>query len=107
MDDLLYRRHLPHWIPDSKVVHLVFRLAGSLPQPKPDILRKNTLPTRLIVGPNWLGDSRIAEILQNTLMYGADIREWYRLYAYVIMPNHVHVLLEPHLELPRITQDRK
>ena len=68
MDDLLYRRHLPHWIPDSKVVHLVFRLAGSLPQPKPDILRKNTLPKRLIVGPNWLGDSRIAEILQNTLM---------------------------------------
>ena len=103
MSDLLYRRHLPHWVPDAKVVHLVFRLAGSLPRPKPEILLKNAR-SKLPAGPTWLSDSRIADVIAETLLYGEAVRGWYRIYAHVIMPNHVHILLEAYVELPRITQ---
>ena len=104
MDDLLYRRHLPHWVPDGKVVHLVFRLAGSSPQPKPDILLKNARPPQPISGPTWLNDQRVADVVEETLLYGNNIRAWYRLFAHVIIPNHVHILLEPLVGLPQITQ---
>jgi putative transposase len=103
MSDLLYHRHLTHWIPEGKIIHLVFRLAGSRPRPTPDILLKDARSTRP-VGPAWLSDSRVADVVVNTLRYGTDVRGWYQVFAYVLMPNHMHVLVEPYIELPRITQ---
>jgi REP element-mobilizing transposase RayT len=44
-------------------------------------------------GPRWLGEARIATLVQSSLHYWDGTR--YRLHRYVIMPNHVHVLLEP------------
>jgi putative DNA methylase len=102
--DLLYRRRLPHWIPEGKAVALGFRLAGSLPRAKPEILVKNPASRGSIDSPLWLYDPRVAEVVEKTLVFGAETREWYSLWAYVIMPNHVHVLLDPSAELPRITQ---
>jgi putative transposase len=103
MNDLLYCRRLPHWVPEDKVVHLVVRLAGSAPRPEQEVFVKDARST-LPPGPTWLSDSRVAEVVVNTLRYGSDVRGWYETFAYVIMPNHMHVLLGPHLELPRITQ---
>jgi putative DNA methylase len=54
-------------------------------------------------GPIWLADSRIAEVVVNAINFGADERKLYELFAYVIMPNHVHILIEPHVELSTIT----
>ena len=45
------------------------------------------------VGPRWLGEARIAEVVRSSLYFWHARR--YHLHRYVIMPNHVHVLLEP------------
>jgi len=38
-------------------------------------------------------------MLVNALRYGETVRQFYRLHAWSIMPNHVHVILQPRIEL--------
>lgn len=52
-----------------------------------------------VTGPLWLKDDRIAEIVANAIHF-RDGTE-YRLDAYSIMPNHVHIVFAPFLnEMP-------
>jgi len=44
-------------------------------------------------GSCFLRDDRLAEIVQNALLYFDGLR--YSLHAWCVMPNHVHVLLTP------------
>jgi REP element-mobilizing transposase RayT len=53
-------------------------------------------------GPFWLRDIRIASIIENALLYGDFSRHLYHLYAWIIMPNHVHVVFEPQITLPAV-----
>ncbi|MCX7017263.1 MAG: hypothetical protein NTW86_32655, partial [Candidatus Sumerlaeota bacterium] len=39
-DYTFYRRYLPHWQPDGAILFVSFRLAGSLPRPVLDRLRR-------------------------------------------------------------------
>jgi REP element-mobilizing transposase RayT len=57
---------------------------------------------RSSAGPFWLRDPRVASMLEQALRYGETTRNLYLLHAWVIMPNHVHVILEPGLALPPI-----
>jgi putative transposase len=57
-------------------------------------------------GPLWLKDPRIAECVISTLQNG-QAKQMFRLRAYVVMANHVHVLLEPIDPIGRITQALK
>lgn len=41
-------------------------------------------------------------MLVNALHYGEVTRQFYHLYAWAIMPNHVHVILQPRIELPSV-----
>lgn len=43
-------------------------------------------------GERWLSDARIATLVQNSILH-LDGKK-YRLIAWVIMPNHVHILIE-------------
>jgi REP element-mobilizing transposase RayT len=45
-------------------------------------------------GPRWLSDSRVAAKLADVLQAG-ERENLYELCAWVIMPNHVHVLILP------------
>ena len=90
---LYYRGRLPHWIPDGAVIFLTWRLAGSAP------------PCR--TNPQWLAEPRIARIVEDALQYGETARRFYSLYAWVIMSNHVHILIDPHAPLARITKSIK
>jgi REP element-mobilizing transposase RayT len=87
---LLYRRRLPHWIPDDTILFVTWRLAGSKPGDQ--------------AGPKWLVDPPVAGMLVDALLYGETARQPYRLHAWVIMPNHVHVVWEPVCELSAITR---
>jgi putative DNA methylase len=42
----------------------------------------------------WLQDPRIARMVDDAIQYG-ETRNLYSLYAWVIMPNHVHIVIEP------------
>jgi REP element-mobilizing transposase RayT len=54
------------------------------------------------LGQFWLQDSRIASMVADAILYGEQVPKLYTLYAWVIMPNHVHIILQPHCELPTI-----
>jgi putative transposase len=115
---MFYRRKLPHWHPDlteATFLFVTWRLAGSIPW-----ARLPQLPTgvplsagraflaldrevdQAAFGPVWLQDGRVASVVADALLYGESGRRFYQLRAWVIMPNHVHVLLLPHTSLPVI-----
>ncbi len=117
-----YRRNLPHWHPEGQAIFLTWRLYGSLPAAVMRAARtaRNGCATededsagkrfKLLdealdsanFGPRWLADPEIADYTEYPILRGAELGR-YELHAFVIMPNHVHVLLEPRLVLAKIT----
>ncbi len=49
---------------------------------------------RATYGPRWLAQPAVAEVVADALCYGEKVGK-YRLHAWVVMPNHVHVLITP------------
>ena len=49
----------------------------------------------------------MACLVVDSLLFGDRSLRQYDLQAYVVMANHVHVLLSPHIELRKITQGIK
>ena len=102
-----YRRTLPHIFPARTAVFFTWRLYGSLPVQKHSIVSKPKVSTgatfvrmdrsldRAATGPRWLRDPRIAEIVTGEIERGEREFGRYRLLEYVVMPNHVHVLVFP------------
>ena len=109
-----YRRKLPHWQPEGMALFINWRLHGSLPAKIQSRQTQNGsgkafvafdhLLDKATSGPLWLKDSRIAQLVTNALKFGESDLKLYRLDAFVIMANHVHVLLTPHAALSRITE---
>ena len=113
-----YSRRLPQVHPDGAWLFVTWRLAGSLPWPR-HVLMPGGQPLvsagaafvaldrqadQARCGPRWLGDPRIARMLVDTLLAGERERQFYRLRAWVVMPNQVHVLWQPQVEMPGITR---
>jgi len=115
------RGHLPHWEKDSATYFITFRLADSLPQTVLQAIeseRQAVLKTAAQAGREPSADERrklqrlstarieryldsgagachqkepaVANVVMSTLRHFDDKR--YRLLAYCIMPNHVHVV---------------
>ena len=122
---MFYRRKLPHWHPDvdeATFLFVTWRLDGSIPQIRwpPRLAGESACPTpqsagraflaldreadKAAFGPVWLRDARVADVVAHALLYGESGRHFYQLRAWVIMPNHVHVLLRPQIQLPVITR---
>ena len=109
-----YARNLPHWQPDGRTIFLTWRLHGSLPRGFVHQLQKlekdsgkQFLTADLSLdaaatGPRWLSDPEIAGYAEDAIDRGAELGH-YNLHAYVVMPNHVHLLLDPQVPLRRIT----
>ena len=112
-----YRRRLPHWHPAGKFLFITWRLFDSLPK-SPRSPNEADKPVRAgerfrsmdrqldtaTDGPLWLRDERIARIVVDSLQYAEESLELYDLLSWVVMPNHVHVLLYPYTDLNRITR---
>jgi len=131
-----YQRHLPHRVPEGFPLFLTWNLKGSLPRRIVELLeldrkrlenesrrnnesnyergirhakmlfdkRDRCLDTASD-GPMYLKDSAAAEIVVGSIVWGVPKR--YDLYAFVVMGNHVHVLLTPKVDLQVITQGIK
>jgi putative transposase len=103
-----YRRNLPHFQPDGAALFITFRLYGTLPIAFGLDGRAFTAADRKLdhasIGPSWLKQPRVAEIVSETIRDGERARALYDLVAFVVMPNHVHLLIEPRAPAPRITQ---
>jgi hypothetical protein len=115
---MFYRRKLPHLIPDSSqnaFLFVTWRLAGSLPRNHSlcvtgaetagqAFVSVDRQTDKAAFGPIWLKDARVANIVADALRYGESQRQFYLLRAWVIMPNHVHVVFAPNVDLPVITR---
>jgi putative transposase len=115
-----YERNLPHWHPGGKALFITWRLRGSLPAglaAKISSLNavRNGKQFRIVdaeldrggSGPLWLKNERVAECVVNAIRYGETVLGFYDLYAFVVMANHVHVLITPKVTVARITNGIK
>ena len=108
-----YTRNLPHWQPDGRDIFITWRLSGSLPAQFKLPTRGATAGEQFLdydrmldtagAGPMWLKDPRVAHALLAALQK-CQARGIFRLHSYVVMCNHVHVLIEPKAPLAKITR---
>jgi len=104
------RGYLPHFESSEATQHVTFHLADSLPQStllrieaklknlsavKRDVERRKQVEAWIDAGHGScvLNKSGIADMVQGSLLMFDSER--YRLLAWVVMPNHVHVLFQP------------
>ena len=115
---MFYRRHLPHWQRANSALFITWRLHGSLPRRTlVASLKESNLGRRFLLldreldkaayGPTWLKDARIAKVVVDALHHSAEQLQLHRLSAYVVMSNHVHILIWPKAFLPKITKPSK
>jgi REP element-mobilizing transposase RayT len=107
--------HLPHWKGFGAARFLTWRLAGSLPvQRVADfwtadgakfVAFDRVLDARA-TGPQWLIEPAIARTVIDAFGAGQH-KGLYELGSWVVMPNHVHVLLCPAVDLPRVVRGIK
>lgn len=119
-EDIYYRRNLPHYHLDGYPLFITFRLANSLPvdvlaelkvkrEAELKVLKNRTFGGRNKIeqkyferydnwldqcefGPRWLQIESIAQIMAKEIHNLNGDR--YRLMAFCIMPNHIHLLIE-------------
>lgn len=114
-----YERNLPHWIPERRELFVTWRLSGSLPMAVVRALAaenqfsegRRFAKAELELdaanfGPTWLRNSQIAAEIVSAMKKVRSERMC-EIHSFVVMPNHVHLLLEPRGELARITQKLK
>jgi REP element-mobilizing transposase RayT len=93
------RGYLPHFDSPEIVQFITFRLADSLPRAVQDTMRQREDEVHRIdreldigLGACWLRRPEIAALVENALPHFDGER--YRLLAWCLMPNHVHVIIE-------------
>jgi putative transposase len=101
-----YERRLPHWDAVNQPLFVTFRLHGSLPAHRvfpPDSVSRSgkafvamdRLLDRGAIGPLYLSRPEVADLVVAALQTGERKLGRYQLHAYVVMPNHVHLLVTP------------
>ncbi|HEY7303306.1 MAG TPA: transposase [Bryobacteraceae bacterium] len=108
-----YRRRLPHWDAPDVPTFVTWRLWGSLPATRvflPEHLTSGktfAIWDRLLdthtSGPVYLRQPQIARLITDHLkaLVGDGSCS---LHAYVVVPNHVHVLWTPHISLAALVR---
>ena len=111
-----YRRRLPHLQVIGQPLFITWRLYGSLPGNRvfPETLTSgeafvamDTLLDQARSGPVSLKQPEIAELVVGAIEHGEAHLKMYERRAWVVMPNHVHLLITPLVEPARITQTLK
>ncbi|MCK4565356.1 MAG: transposase [Verrucomicrobia bacterium] len=116
------RGYLPHFETRDKMQSITFRLADSLPQSKlaemkremallpedqQSLERRKQIDQWLDAGMGCcaLRHPTVAQVVQDTLLRFDGER--YKLLAWCVMPNHVHVLIHPAANLGKVVQSWK
>ena len=112
-----YRRRLPHLAEAGRAVFITWRLHDSLPPNR--VFPSEALTSweafaamdRLLdetrTGAFYLRQPAIADMIVEAIEYNAAVLEHYVLHAFVVMPNHVHLLVTPSVQLPNLTRSLK
>ena len=110
---------MPHWFQENKTVFITFRLGDSLPQSKIEelldlkrkmrcdgtfdaVVRQKYNAAVIDKMEEWidagygsciLADKKVRDIVVDSILFFDN--KHYLLHSFVIMPNHVHILLTP------------
>jgi REP element-mobilizing transposase RayT len=100
-----YQRRLPHWDVVGQPLFVTFRLHDSLPANRvfpPDrvtngqaFVAMDRILDRAETGARHLGIPEIAGLMVESIRDGDRRFHRYELHAFVVMPNHVHMLVTP------------
>jgi len=111
------RRRLPHTWPEGKRLFLTWHLYGSLPHAlypppnKQNAGRAFVWMDRYLdcarIGPLYLKQPPIAQLVVDSIRHGAQQLQYYELQAFVVMANHVHLLVLPRISPSRFLQTLK
>ena len=114
---MMYHRRLTHERETTRPVFLTWCLFDSLPShrtfPEGEVSsgRAFAIMDRLLdeadTGSFYLRQPLIEDMVVEAMHYNASALGQYELHAFVVMPNHVHLLITPRIELPRITKSLK
>jgi REP element-mobilizing transposase RayT len=114
---MLYVRRLPHLSVIGRSPFITWRLHGSLPKGRPfpagmltsaeAFAAMDRLLDRGRTGPLFLRDAEMADMIVDALRFGDATLGHYALHAFVVMANHVHILVTPSVELPVLTKSLK
>jgi REP element-mobilizing transposase RayT len=58
-------------------------------------------------GPFYLVQPPIAEMVVDAIFHNSEVLGHYEIHAFVVMPNHVHLLITPAMSLPKLTKSLK
>jgi putative transposase len=112
-----YRRRLPHLYTTGQPVFVTWHLQGSLPPNR--TFQAEALSSgqafaaldRLLdearSGPMYLRQPAIAHMVVQAIQFNAQELGHYVWHAFVVMPDHVHLLLTPSVELPGLMKSLK
>jgi putative transposase len=123
-----YERQLPHWHPEGAWLFITWRLHGSLPADKlkliPPADKLKLIPPadklKLIPpgeafrpldrvldaalhGPVWLRDPRVAGAVCQAVQDAESPRRLCKVGGFVVMSNHVHVVIMPQEPVAKVT----
>ena len=96
-------KRLPHWHIAAGPYFVTWRLHGSLPghavanhlaTPGEEFLHTDRFLDAAASGPKWLAIPEVAAVV-------SQILGEYEIGAWVVMPNHVHVIVQPGVSLPQ------
>ncbi|MGH9718953.1 MAG: transposase [Bryobacteraceae bacterium] len=103
-----YFRRLPHFQPENAYIFLTWRLYGSIPVQKDTryatdghaFVAADRAMDRDQSSPRWLKEPAVASVVAEAIRIGAFERQFYELYAWAVMANHVHLLILPKAPIP-------
>jgi REP element-mobilizing transposase RayT len=112
---MTYRR-LPHYYAVDQPIFVTWRLAGSLPPNRrfsPAIasgaafVAMDRILDNTSTGPLFLRIPEVAECITDAIRYQDRCLGHYQLHAFVVMANHVHLLMTPRTEVSKVMQSLK
>jgi REP element-mobilizing transposase RayT len=112
-----HERRLPHLYDTERSVFVTWRLYDSLPPhrsfPAATLTSGQAFNAmdRLLdetrCGAFYLRQPAVAEMVVDAIEYNASALGHFTPHAFAVMPNHVHLLVTPAVELPKLTRSLK
>jgi REP element-mobilizing transposase RayT len=112
-----YTWRLPHWQPENTPLFLTWSLQGAIPRnryPPPGhaaageaFVFIDRFLDQAKHGPTWMIRQEIAHLIAGALRFSADNLSQFALHAFVVMPNHVHMLVTPQIPASKFMQTLK
>ncbi len=111
-----HTRRLPHYYSIGEPLFLTWCLAGAIPEHRrfpaattsgQAFVAMDRLLDTTRTGPHYLHIPEIASMVVEAIHFHAENLKRYDLHRYVVMSNHVHLLMTPRMDVSKLMQSLK